>query len=113
MLFLFEKHFSFLRLISIWLSLDTLIYIVKCIFRQSKYLNQRLLHYSQKFAADSDYIFFSYSVLQKVQLSSQIHVTMKKIISNNLTAVMLTKNLQQRVKELIARDKALSFMSSI
>ena len=28
----------------------------------SKYFNQRLLHYVQKFAADSDYIFFAHSV---------------------------------------------------
>ena len=71
----------------------------------SKYFNQRLLHYSQKFAADSDYIFFEQSVLQKVQLSSEINIAMKKVISNNLTAGMLSKNFKQRVKELIAKDK--------
>ena len=31
-----------------------------------KYLNRRLLYYSQKFASDSDYIFFAHSVLQKL-----------------------------------------------
>ena len=36
----------------------------------TKYFNQRLLHYSQKFAAYSDYIFFAHLVLQKVQFSS-------------------------------------------
>ena len=71
----------------------------------SKYFNQRLLHYSQKFAADSDYIFFEQSVLWKVQLSSEINITMKKVISNNLTAGMLSKHFKQRVKELIAKDK--------
>ena len=29
----------------------------------SKYFNQRLLHYTQKFASDNDYIFFLYTVL--------------------------------------------------
>ena len=38
---------------------------------------------------------------------------MKKVISNNLTSGMLSKNFKQRVKELIAKDKAFSFMRSI
>ena len=71
------------------------------------------MHYSQKFAAHSDYIFFAHSVLQKIQLSSPINIAMKKVISNNLTAGMFSKNFKQRVKELIARDKTFSFMSSI
>ena len=77
-----------------------------------KYFNQRLLHYIQKFAADSDYPFFALSVLQKTQLSSQISAAMKKVVSNNLTAGMLSKNSKQRVKEFVAKDKASSFMSS-
>ena len=79
----------------------------------SKYFNQRLLHYIQKFAAESDYIFFADSALQKVKLSSQINIAKKKVISNNLTAGILSENFQQRVKELIAKDKAFNFMSSI
>ena len=67
----------------------------------SKYFNQRLLHSSQKFAENSDYIFSVYSVLQKVQLSSQINIAMKKI-SNNLSVGLLSKNFKQRVKELMA-----------
>ena len=35
---------------------------------------------------------------------------MKKVISKHLTAGMLSKNFKQRVKELIAKDKAFSFM---
>ena len=79
----------------------------------SIYFNRRLLHYSQRFAADSDYIFFAHSVLQKIQLSSQINIAMKKVISNHLTAGMFSKNFKQRVKELTAKDKTFSFMSSI
>ena len=79
----------------------------------SKYFNQRLLHYTQKFAADSDYIFFGHSVLQKFQLSNQINIAMKKVISNNLTARMLSKNIKQRVKEFVANDQTFSFMISI
>ena len=68
----------------------------------SKYFNQRLSHSSQKFAENSDYIFSAYSVLQKVQLSSQINIAMKRVISNNLTVGLLSKNFKQRVKELMA-----------
>ena len=57
----------------------------------SKYFNPRLLHHSQKFAAVSDYIFFAYSALQKVQRSSHLNIATKKVISNNLTAGMLSK----------------------
>ena len=60
----------------------------------SKYSNQRLLHYSQSFAAGSDYIFFSHSVLQNVQLNSQINIAMERVISNNLNAGILNKNVK-------------------
>ena len=36
------------------------------LFPSDRYGNQRLLHYSQKFAADSDYILFAHSVLERV-----------------------------------------------
>ena len=79
----------------------------------SKYFNQSLLHYTQKFVSDDDYIFFAHTVLQKVQLSSQINIAMKKVLSNDLIPGMLSKNFKQRVQEFIAKDKAFSFMSSI
>ena len=63
----------------------------------SKCFDQILLHYCQKFVVDSDYIFCAYSVLRKVQLSSQINIAMKKVISNNLTEGMLIKSFKQRV----------------
>ena len=58
----------------------------------SKYFNQQLLNYSQKFAADSDYIFFVHAVMQKIQLKDQINIAMRKIASDNLNAGMLSKN---------------------
>ena len=51
----------------------------------SKYFNQRLLNYSQKFASDSDYIFFAQSVMQHLKLISSINIAMQKIKSKNLT----------------------------
>ena len=70
----------------------------------SKYFNQSLLHYTQKFVSDNDYIFFAHTVLQKVQLSSQINIAMKQVLSNDLTPGMLSKNFKQRVQEFIAKE---------
>ena len=53
------------------------------------------------------------TVLQKVQLSSQIKIAMEKVLANDLTAGMLSKNFKKRVQEFIAKDEAFSFMSSI
>ena len=44
-----------------------------------KYFNQRLLNYSQKFASDTDYIFFANYVVQQINLRSKINIAMKKI----------------------------------
>ena len=63
-----------------------------------KYFNQRILHYTQKFASDNNYIFFAHTVLQKVQLSCQISIALKKVLSNDLIAGMLIKNFKQRVQ---------------
>ena len=71
----------------------------------SKYFNQRILHCTHKFAADSAYISFAHSVLQKTQLGSQINIAMKKLVTNNLTAGMMSKNIKQRIKEFIAKVK--------
>ena len=51
-------------------------------------------------------IFFAHTVLQKVQLRSQINMARKKVLSNDLTAGMLSK-------DFIAKDKAFSFVSCI
>ena len=57
--------------------------------------------------------FFAHTVLQKVQLSSQVNIAMKKVLSNDLTAGMLSKNFKQRVQKFLAKERAFSFTSSI
>ena len=44
-----------------------------------KYFNQRLVNYKQKFASNSDYIFFALSVMLQLNLNSQINIAMKKV----------------------------------
>ena len=79
----------------------------------SKYFNQRLLNYSQKFASDSDYIVFAHSVLQKLQLHSQIHIAVRKVACSTLTAGVFSKKFKEAFNQFIARDKAYSFMNAI
>ena len=81
----------------------------------SKYFNQKLLNFSQKFAVYSDHILITYSVLQKQQLNSQINIAMRKASLDTLTAGLLSRNFKKTVKRFIAQDKAYtySFMSPI
>ena len=79
----------------------------------SKYFNQRLLNYTQRFASVADYIFFAHSVLQQKQLTSNINMTMKKVQGNNLTAGLLSGNFQETVKSFIAKDEGYNFMNTI
>ncbi|XP_066915086.1 uncharacterized protein [Clytia hemisphaerica] len=79
----------------------------------SKYFNQRLLNYTQKFASDSDYIFFANFVTQQVSLTNQINIAMKKVSASNVTAGMLSQNFKETVKQFIANDKAFAFMSTV
>ena len=79
----------------------------------TKYFNHRLPNYSQKFSSDFNYIFFPHSVIQKFNLSTQINIPMRKVISSQLTAGMLRSNFNEKVKEFIASDQAFTFMNSI
>ena len=54
-----------------------------------KYFNQRLLNYTQRFASNTDYIFFAQYVLQIASLCSSINMAFKKV-SGNLTAGMFS-----------------------
>ena len=75
----------------------------------TKYFNQRLLNYTQKFSSDSDYIFFAHKIMQSVNLNNQINIAMRKVASNNLTAGMLCSNFNEKVKDFIASDQAFTF----
>ena len=78
-----------------------------------KYFNQRLLNYKQKFASDSDYIFYALSVMLQLNLNSQINIAMKKVSTNQLTAGMLSNNFTDTVKSVIAKDEGYNFMNSV
>ena len=75
-----------------------------------KYFNQRLLNYTQKFASDTDYIFFANYVVQQVNLRSKINIALKKVSGGNLTAGMFSQNFKETVKTFIANDEACSIL---
>ena len=76
-------------------------------------MNQALLNYKNKFSADSDYIFFAHSVMQRLNLSSRINITMQKVKTNQLTAGMLSRNFKESVKSFVADEEAFNFMNTI
>ena len=72
-----------------------------------KYFNQRLLSCSQKFASDSDCIFFVHSVLHQMQYSYG------KSGNNKLNCMLLTRNFKETVQQLIASNETSSFTNAI
>lgn len=67
----------------------------------SKYFNQRLLNYKRRFASDIDYIFFAHSVLQQMQLSSQINIALKKVKGCPLISRKMQVHSLQQIKDFI------------
>ncbi|XP_066934413.1 uncharacterized protein [Clytia hemisphaerica] len=78
----------------------------------TKYFNQRLLNYTQKFASDSDYIFFAHKTLLQLNLRSKINIAMR-ISNSNLTAGLLANNFNDTIQNCVASDNAYKFMSTI
>ena len=77
-----------------------------------KYFNQRLLNYTQKFASDSDYIFFAQIITQHLRIMSRINIAMKKV-SGNLTAGDLRNNYDSTIKRLIQDQEAYKFLQEV
>ena len=75
----------------------------------SKYFNQQLLNYSQKFGRVLENIFFAHAVLQRTQLNSKISIAMRKMSSDTLAYEMLNRIFKETVGQFIADDKAYNF----
>ena len=65
----------------------------------TRYFNQLLLHFSEIFALNSDYIFFAQSLLQQKNLNDQVNIAMKKV-TGQLTAGMFA-NYDKSVKRFV------------
>ncbi len=51
-----------------------------------KYFHARLLHYSGRFATNSEYLFFALFVIEQKKVSDSINIALKKIQGDPLTA---------------------------
>ena len=71
----------------------------------SKYFNQTLLNYLEKFAPDSDYIFFVHSIIQKTHLNNQISIALRKDSSNGLIVECSAKTSRQLFNNLLHKIK--------
>ena len=78
----------------------------------TKYFNQRLLNFSQRFASNADYIFFAHYIVQQLNLYNQINIATKKV-KGNITAGQLQKNFKQTVHSFICEDQGYLFMNSV
>ena len=79
-----------------------------------RYFNQRLLNYCQKFASDTDYIFFARNILQSLSLKEQINIAMRKVSDILLNAGVLNNScFNGTVKQWLSNDQAFRFMSSV
>ena len=48
-----------------------------------------------------------------MQISNQINIAMRKVVTTNLTAGMLSRDFKETVQQFIASDEAFSFMNTI
>ena len=79
-----------------------------------KCFNERLLHFSQKFASDTDYIFFARNVLRNLSMQKQINVAMRKISTPVLKAGFFDNtSLMEAARGYVETDQAFTFMNSI
>ena len=82
--------------------------------RPVKYFNQILWHFSQKFASDTDYIFFARSVLQNLSMQEQLNVAVLKISTPALKAGFFNNtNFMEAIREYVENDQTFTFKNSI
>ena len=77
----------------------------------SKYINQRLLNYTQRFVSDVNYLFFCQAILQLKRLQEQKSIAMRKH-SSPLNASMF-QNYKESIRNILRSDQAFYFMNSI
>ena len=78
----------------------------------TRYFNQRLLNFTQRFSSNADYIFFAHYILQQTHLFNQINIATKKV-KGNITAGQLQNNFKETVRSFICEDQGFIFMKSV
>ena len=79
-----------------------------------KYFNQRLFHFNQKFASDTDYTFFARNVMKNSSMQEQINVAMRKISTPvSKTGFFNNASVMEAIQEYVENDQVFTFMNSI
>ena len=77
-----------------------------------KYFNARLLHYSGRFATNSEYLFFAQFVLEQKKVADSINIALKKIQGQPITASQIKSNVN-KLKSMVCQDQAYLFLRQI
>lgn len=85
----------------------------KIALSQIKYFNQRSLNHKQKFASDIDFIFFTHSITQQIQIDIQTNVVTSKVVATNFLTIIQTKYFKETLPQFIASSEGFSFANMI
>ena len=77
-----------------------------------KYFNARLLHYSGRFATNSEYLFFAQFVTEQKTVADSINIALKKIQGQPITASQIKSDVN-KLKSLVCQDQAYLFLRQI
>ena len=77
-----------------------------------KYFNARLLHYSGRFASNSEYLFFAQFVLEQKKVSDSINIALKKIQGQSITASQIKSDVN-KLRSLVCQEQVYLFLRQI
>ena len=77
-----------------------------------KYFNARLLHYSGRFATNSEYLFFAQFVLEQKKVADSINIALKKIQGQPITVSQIKSDVN-KLKSMVCQDQAHLFLRQI
>ena len=77
-----------------------------------KYFNARLLHYSGRFATNSEYLFFAQFVLEQKKVADSINIALKKVQGQSVTASQIKSDVN-KLKTMVCQDQAYLFLRQI
>ena len=77
-----------------------------------KYFNARLLHYSGRFATNSEYLFFAQFVLEQKKVANSINIALKKIQGQPIIASQMKSDVN-KLKGMVCQDQAYLLLRQI
>ena len=75
-------------------------------FSPVKYFNARLLHYSGRFATNSEYLLFAQFVLEQKKVADSINIALKKIQGQPITATQIKSDVD-KLKSMVCQKSSI------